>query len=194
MSAPSHVPPTFIFIGSSGVGKTSVLEGLLQDSELRAVRCIATTSRAPRPGERDGEDYHFVSPGTFQELLAHDAFLEHVEIYGHYYGIQRADLDKLRAGTRPILIVMEPTGARAIKALDPEHVTVVLLEASPESLLRRLHERHLTPEDVEARTRRFEDERQTYPAFADLRLQNNDGAFGDTIHILKARIQAAALA
>ncbi len=99
----------------SGGGKTTVSQQLLahHSSLTRAITC---TTRAPRPGEKDGVDYHFLDPENFLKRVHAGNFLEHANVYGHSYGTLKSEVvDKLRAG-KDVLLNVDVQGAAAIRA------------------------------------------------------------------------------
>ena len=130
--------------GPSGVGKTSICSALLARGGMR--RVITATSRPPRPGERDGVDYHFLSEAGFQEAIRRGEFLEHAKVHGHLYGTPREEVEAgLREG-RPLLLNIDVQGARQIrekvKAGEAIPLTqIFLLPPSLEELERRLETR-----------------------------------------------------
>jgi guanylate kinase len=135
----------------SGAGKTSLSRRLVGDHPHLTLSVSATT-RAPRPGERDGREYLFVSPEAFEAMIAEDAFLEWAEVHEHAYGSPRAPvLRHLEAG-RDVLFDIDWQGAQAIAASAPEDtVRVFILPPSMDVLARRLHSRAQDAEDVIAR-------------------------------------------
>jgi guanylate kinase len=130
--------------GPSGVGKTSICSALLAHGGMR--RVITATSRPPRPGERDGVDYHFLSEARFQEAIRRGEFLEHAKVHGHLYGTPREEVAAgLREG-RPVLLNIDVQGARQIrekvKADEAIPLTqIFLMPPSLEELERRLETR-----------------------------------------------------
>jgi guanylate kinase len=143
---PPAQPVLLLISAPSGGGKTTVCQQLLAAVPGLA-RVVTCTTRAPRPGERDGRDYHFLSPETFERQVAAGEFLEHAVVYGHQYGTRRAEvLDLLQAG-RDVLLNVDVQGAASIRALaaDPALraalVTVFLTPPSIEILAERLRRR-----------------------------------------------------
>ena len=147
-------PLLIVISAPSGGGKTTLCEQLLaqQPGIVRAVTC---TTRPPRPGERDGVDYYFLDPLTFQERARAGEFLEHATVHGNHYGNAKAEvLGKLRQG-RDVLLNIDVQGAATIRekaARDPElsHalLSVFLTPPSLAVLEARLRKRAADPEDV----------------------------------------------
>lgn len=171
--------PIFILVGPSGVGKSTVQEHLLTREDLGLVRAITTTTRPPRPTEKTGEWYWFVSPDTFETMVREDAFVEWVEAFGRRYGTSRKELEtKLADG--PVLIITDMRGALAIKSQYP-NTRIIFIDAPREDLVRRIEDRAgTTPEDLERRIRRIDEEKASAKE-ADIVLSNPDGRLEDTI-------------
>jgi guanylate kinase len=147
----SHPPANALLIvlsAPSGAGKTTLCEGLLA-AMPGMFRVITCTTRAPRPGERDGTDYHFLEAGDFLKRVQAGNFLEHATVYGNSYGTLKNEvLDKLRAG-RDVLLNIDVQGAASVRAA-AEHdaelkralVSVFLTTPTPAELERRLTRRN----------------------------------------------------
>ncbi len=138
----------------SGGGKTTLCEQLLA-ARPGITRVITCTTRPPRPGERDGVDYHFIDEMTFAKRLAADEFIEHATVYGHRYGVLKVELlNRLNRG-QDVLLQVDVQGAATIRArarLDPELnralVTVFLTPPTLAELERRLRTRGQDPPEV----------------------------------------------
>ncbi|MBO0865022.1 MAG: guanylate kinase, partial [Mycobacterium sp.] len=135
--------------GPSAVGKSTLVRCLRERiPDLRF--SVSATTRAPRPGEVDGVDYHFVTAAQFQQLIDQGALLEWAEIHG---GLQRSGtlaepVREAAASGHPVLIEVDLAGARAIKQAMPEAVTVFLAPPSWEVLEARLVGRGTETADV----------------------------------------------
>ena len=126
--------------GPSGVGKGSVhagLHGLLEGLEVS----VSMTTRAPRPGERDGVAYHFVDDATFGRMVAADALVEWAEYAGHRYGTPREPLESAVAAGRTVLLEIEVQGALQIRSRMPEALLIFLVPPAFDELERRLRDR-----------------------------------------------------
>ena len=148
-------PPLLILISApSGAGKTTLCD-LLLASQLNLTRAITCTTRAPRPGEKDGVDYHFFTAEEFLKRLHAGNFLEHATVYGNSYGLLKSELlAKLRAG-KDVLLNVDVQGAATIRAAAMEElelrealVTVFLTPPSVEILEQRLKKRNSDAEAV----------------------------------------------
>jgi guanylate kinase len=140
MSSSARRGRLFVVSAPSGAGKTTVVERLIQRMPgLRRSRSY--TSRRARPGEADGVDYHFVSRGRFEAMVAGGQFLEWAEYSGNLYGTAVVDTEReLEAGT-DLVLVIEVQGARQVRRHRRSSVLVFLLPPSAEALEQRLRSR-----------------------------------------------------
>lgn len=141
-----------VLSGPSAVGKSTVVRQL-RERVPGLHFSVSATTRAPRPGEVDGVDYHFVSPERFQELIDEGAMLEWADIHG---GLQRSGtlaepVAQAAAAGHPVLIEVDLAGARAVKQAMPEAVTVFLAPPSWAELEQRLVGRGTETPEVIAR-------------------------------------------
>ena len=113
---------TFIICGPSGVGKGTVVARLLA-SDPTLYFSVSATTRAPRNGEVDGVHYHFLSREQFQQWIAEDAFLEHAEFVGNYYGTPKKYVDAAMEQGRDVLLDIEIQGAEQVHRQRPEAVS-----------------------------------------------------------------------
>ena len=135
----------------SGAGKTSLSRRLIADHPELALSVSATT-RAPRPGELDGREYHFVDAAAFRKLVDEDAFLEWAEVHEHRYGTPRAPIMQALSVGRDVLFDIDWQGAAAIASrASADTVRVFILPPSMKALAERLHSRAQDAEDVIAR-------------------------------------------
>ena len=151
MTSHSSTGVLYIVSAPSGAGKTSLVKALLKtDPAIRLA--VSYTTRAPRPGETDGRDYHFVDHSRFEAMLAEGEFLEHAEVYGNFYGTSKGSIRRdLNAG-HDILLEIDWQGAAQIKAHFPDSASVFILPPSFNSLRTRLKGREQdTEETIERR-------------------------------------------
>ena len=127
----------FVITGPSGVGKGTLIRSLLERRPEVGLSVSATT-RAPRPGEVDGVDYHFLDPVEFDRLAAAGEFVEHAEYAGHRYGTLRSELDARAAAGAPVVLEIDVQGARQVRATLPEAVQVFIAPPSFGELRARL--------------------------------------------------------
>jgi guanylate kinase len=160
------VAKVFVITGPSGVGKGTLIRGLLERMPQLELAVSATTRR-PRPGERDGVDYHFLTSGDFEQRVRDGAFVEHATYSGNRYGTLRSELDRKLAAGAPVVLEIEVQGARQVRETMPEAVQVFIAPPSPEALRARLVGRGTDDaEQVEERLRTAERELEAQPEFA----------------------------
>ena len=130
----------FIVSGPSGVGKNTILNRIVQEQE-HVQYSISATSRAIRPGEKDGVNYYFVTRSRFEQMIAEGELLEYAEYVGNYYGTPLAPI--LEATERGIDVVMDldVVGALKVKARVPSAVLIFITAPSFEEIERRLNGR-----------------------------------------------------
>ncbi|HEU0023913.1 MAG TPA: guanylate kinase [Thermoleophilaceae bacterium] len=149
--------------GPSGVGKGTLIKGLLERFSGLELAVSATT-RAPRPGEVNGRDYHFLSPEDFDARVRRGDFVEHAEYAGHRYGTLRSELDRSGRGT---VLEIDVQGARQVRETLPDAVRIFVEPPSMEDLGRRLAARGAdSPEQIERRLRAAAEElaaREEFP-------------------------------
>ncbi len=140
----------FVVVAPSGAGQTSLVAELLK-REPRIKLSISYTTRAPREGEAHGREYHFVSRGEFEKMIASGDFLEHANVYGNYYGTSRRWIENELAGDHDVLLEIDWQGARQVRALFPYMVGIFILPPSLSELKRRLEARGKDAPEVIAR-------------------------------------------
>ena len=131
----------------SGAGKTSLIEALMKsDPSLKL--SISYTTRAPRPGEKDGVDYHFVDDATFLAMRGRGEFLESAEVHGYRYGTSKKVItDALQRG-EDLILEIDWQGARQVRAIYADCIGIFILPPSIEELERRMRSRGQDAEDV----------------------------------------------
>ena len=160
MSAPTAATPgsgpgtshpgaghVFVVAAPSGAGKSSLVRALVkQDGSIRL--SVSFTTRAPRPGEADGREYHFVSREEFDARNARGEFLETAEVHGNWYGTSRAWIEQQVADGHDVLLEIDWQGAQQVRRHFPQTVGVFILPPSLEALRARLEQRGQDPPDV----------------------------------------------
>jgi guanylate kinase len=156
----------FVITGPSGVGKGTLIRGLLERVPQLELSVSATT-REPRPGERDGVDYHFLDAGEFERRARAGDFVEHADYSGRRYGTLRTELERRVAAGAPVVLEIEVQGARQVREAMPEAVLVFIAPPSTEALRVRLVGRGTDAgEQIEERLRTAERELRARPEFA----------------------------
>lgn len=130
----------FVLSAPSGAGKTTVCKGVIA-RDPNVVLSVSHTTRTPRPGERNGVEYRFVSAVEFQKLVGEGAFLEHAEYSGNLYGTSWAAIEEPLARGHDVLLEIETEGARQVRERRPDAVAIFLLPPSLAALEARLRGR-----------------------------------------------------
>jgi guanylate kinase len=164
-----------VLAGPSGVGKSSIVAAL-RERLPDLFFSVSATTRARRPGEVDGRDYHFVGNDGFDDLIARGELLEWAEIHGGLQrsGTPRAPVEEALAAGRPVLVEVDLNGARALKAAMPESVSVFVEPPSLDELKRRLRKRGTESPEQFARRLQTAGEELAARAEFDVALVNED--------------------
>jgi len=137
----------YIISAPSGAGKTSMVKALLERL-ADVVVSVSNTTRAPRPGEQDGVDYHFTDKAEFERLVEAGEFLEYARVFDNYYGTRRATVEaELQAG-RDVILEIDWQGARQVASAVSEAVKVFILPPNAAALRERLTARGQDSEDI----------------------------------------------
>jgi guanylate kinase len=160
------VAQVFVITGPSGVGKGTLIRSLrerMPELELS----VSATTRAPRPGEREGVDYHFLSAEEFERRVASGDFLEHATYSGNRYGTLRSEVERrLRDGV-PVVLELEVQGARQVREAVPDAIAVFIAPPSAQALRTRLVGRGTdAPEQIDERMRTAARELEAQDEFA----------------------------
>lgn len=150
--------------GPAGSGKGTVNQKLLETGDF--VFSVSATTRAPRPGEVDGVNYHYIARKDFEERIARGELLEHTQYCGNYYGTLRSETEAVLASAKNLLLEIEVEGAMNVKRQYPEAVLIMLLPPSYQVLEARLRGRGTETEDViERRMARAREELEFLPQY-----------------------------
>jgi guanylate kinase len=181
----------FTISAPSGAGKTSLVKALLERRAESVVVCVSHSTRAIRPGEVDGEAYHFVSLEVFDKMVDDDEFLEHARVFDNCYGTARASVDALLASGKHVILEIDWQGARQVKAKIPETVSIFILPPLREELERRLRDRGTDNESTIARRMRDADREMSHYHDAEYLVIND--AFEQALFDLDAIIHTQGL-
>ncbi len=180
----------FIISAPSGAGKTSLVKALV-DSSDNVLVSVSHTTRPMRPGEQDGVNYHFVDQRQFKAMLAQQAFLEHAEVFGNYYGTSRAWVEQTLADGKSVILEIDWQGGLQVAELMPDAISIFILPPSREALRERLTTRGQDEDSViEQRMSEAVNEMSHYHQ-ADYIIINDD--FAEALSELKLVINAAQL-
>ena len=137
----------FVITAPSGAGKTSLIDALVRDDPSLKLS-ISYTTRAPRPGEKNGVDYHFVDEPTFLAMRSRGDFLESAEVHGHRYGTSKRVITEALAKGEDLILEIDWQGARQVRAVYPDCVGIFILPPSIEELERRMRARGQDSDEV----------------------------------------------
>ncbi|MBT0586801.1 guanylate kinase [Alteromonas oceanisediminis] len=171
----------FILSAPSGAGKSSLIKALLEKHcgsdplASKSMRVsVSHTTRKPRPGEVDGEHYHFVDREAFEQLIQEGAFFEWAEVFDNYYGTSRLAIEDTLSRGVDVFLDIDWQGARQVKALMPDAVGIFILPPSISVLRDRLDSRGQDSDEViQARMQKAKDEMSHFNEF-DYMLINDD--------------------
>lgn len=185
-----HPQPLLIVIsGPSGVGKDAVLKGM-QSRSLPLHYVVTMTSRPPRNGEVDGEDYYFVTREKFEALIEQDEFLEHALVYNDYKGIPKQQIRDALASNRDVILRVDVQGAKTLRRLCPDVVLIFLIPSNQKEWLDRLRNRKSeTAESLALRLKTAQEELQHLPDF-DYVVVNRQDRLDDAVSTIISIIDA----
>ena len=156
----------------SGAGKTTIVDAVLK-RDKSVSRVVTATTRAPRKGEKDGKDYHFLTIKQFEQAIKKGQMLEWAQVHTHYYGIPKKSVDTLlKKGICPILVI-DVQGARTVKNEYPQAATVFIVPPSLKELKKRILGRNDNTQDIEIRLETAKKEMQELDRY-DYALLNDD--------------------
>ncbi len=169
----SHEPLVFVISGPSGSGKSTLVKKVLElPGMLFSVSC---TTRPPRPTEKNGEWYNFVTQAEFQRMVDAGEFLECAQVFGkHWYGTPKKWLEQARAGGQDLVLEIDVQGADQVRKKINAPVMIFILPPSREELEKRLRERSEdSDQEIRRRLERAEEEIKRYSAY-DFFVVNDD--------------------
>ena len=179
----------FIISAPSGGGKTSLVAALVsQDANLQV--SISHTTRRPRPGEVNEKNYYFIDVDSFKSMAENQAFLEHAEVFDHYYGTSWKSVENIIASGKDAILEIDWQGAQLIKQ-QMECVTLFIIPPSKQSLAQRLKSRGQDSDTtITQRMNKAATEMQHYPEY-DYLIINDE--FNDALEDIKSVIRASRL-
>ena len=181
----------FVITGPSGVGKGTLIRGLMERIPGLQLSVSATT-RAPRPGERDGVDYYFLTREEFERRVRAGDFVEHADYAGRRYGTLRSELERRARAGEAVVLEIEVQGARQVRAAVPDAVLVFIAPPSAQALRERLLGRGTDdPDEVERRLRVAEEELRARAEFPHVVVNDElEDAVDELAQIVRAELAA----
>src|SRR5262245_57171245 len=141
--------PLIVVSGPSGSGKSTVLGRALAPGDLPVRLAVSATTRQPRPGERDGVNYHYWDRARFEKEIAADGFLEWAQVFGgNYYGTLRSEVEPFRDKGTGVILEIDVQGWDQVRRRCPELVSIFVVPPSLEVLEQRLRSRGTETEEV----------------------------------------------
>jgi len=180
----------FIVSAPSGAGKSSLVSAALAD-DPNLVLSISYTTRAPRPAELDGREYHFVDRAAFMRMLGAGEFLESAEVHGNLYGTSQRQIESARKDGRDVVLEIDWQGAQQVRRAFPDAVSIFIVAPSMKELRRRLVNRGQDPAEVIQRRLEAAADEMSHAAEFDYVIINND--FNEARHDFGAIVRAARL-
>ncbi len=177
----------YIISAPSGAGKTSLVKGLLRETDNLIVS-VSHTTRPKRSGERHGHDYFFVSVETFREMIGHQAFLEHAQVFDNFYGTAQKTVEESLEKNLDVILEIDWQGAQQVRKMIPSCESIFILPPSTDVLQQRLKERGQDSDATIARRMRDAVTEMSHYSEYDYLLVNDD--FQQTLSELKSIVTA----
>lgn len=175
----------FVLSAPSGTGKDSVIQAL-RESGADFYVVASVTTRAPRPGESEGNPYHFISNEAFEKMIAHNELLEHANVHGNWYGQPlQAIRDNMRSG-RDVLLKIDVQGAETIRDKVPGAIFIFLVPGSVQELALRLNHRHTETKAEQQRRLADAQKELTKRDQYDYVVVNRQGQLQEAVYCLQA--------
>lgn len=188
MSVPGNL---YVISAPSGTGKTSLVKALVEAIPEIISVSVSHTTRAQRPGEIEGINYHFVDEAEFNRMIEHNDFLEHATIFNHSYGTSRTWVENTLRKGKDVILEIDWQGCQQIKELFPDCISIFILPPSVADLSERLCKRNQdTPAVIEERLR---DAKETVSHVHEFDYVIVNDTFSHALHDLKTVIEAGCL-
>jgi guanylate kinase len=182
-------PLMIVISGPSGVGKDSVLRAM-KNSELPIHHVVTVNTRAPRPDEKEGVDYFFVSREKFEDMIAHEELLEYSHVYDDYKGVPKSQIQDALDSGKDVVLRLDVQGAEKIKNIYPQAISIFLLPSNQDDWYKRLGGRRLGNEkDLDKRIMTVKDELVKAREF-DYLVVNEQNKLTQTVQMIEAIITA----
>lgn len=175
----------FVLSAPSGTGKDSVIHAL-RESGADFYVVASVTTRAPRPGESEGNPYHFISNEAFEEMIAHNELLEYANVHGNWYGQPLQAIRGNMQSGRDVLLKIDVQGAETIRHKVPGAIFIFLVPGSVEELTLRLNHRHTETEAEQQRRLADAQEELARRDQYDYVVVNRQGQLQEAVRCLRA--------
>lgn len=178
----------FTISAPSGAGKTSLVKALLAKKPTELAVSVSHTTRAIRPGEVNGADYHFASLNQFESMIQNDEFIEHARVFDNLYGTAQQSVEGILDSGKHVILEIDWQGARQVKQKMPETVCIFILPPSREALEQRLVDRGTDDETTIKRRMKSADREMSHWNDAEYLVVNED--FNQALYDLECIIHA----
>lgn len=178
-------PLIVVISGHSGAGKDSVLHEM-KNRNLPIHFVVTANTRPPRPDEKEGVDYFFVSHQRFEEMIAKDELIEYSAVYSDFKGVPRAQVEQALQSGKDVIMRLDVQGAEKIRKIYPQALLIFLVPASEEEWKERLKNRvGQTPDDLEVRIQKAQEELLKLPLF-DYVVVNPQNKLSQAVDVVEA--------
>ena len=182
-----HTGTLYIVSAPSGAGKTSLVKALI-DAQPDIRVSVSHTTRAMRPGEIDGVNYHFIDRAGFEEMIEHGDFLEQAEVFGNLYGTSKSTIEQTLREGHDLILEIDWQGGEQVRRLMPQTRSIFILPPTQQALRQRLTNRGQDSDDIiEGRMREAVSEMRHYVEY-DYVVINDD--FASALNDIKAIFRA----
>lgn len=175
-----------LLTGPSGVGKTTVAQSLLKELP-NLERVVTITTREPRPNEKNGVDYYFISRDEFENRIKNGQMFEYDEHYGYFYGNSREELEKIWAKNKIALMVLDLSGVKTVLKTFPKATSIFLIPDTLNNLKQRILQRPMSDEDFRKRWTKATAEMEESTVCTH-QMENAENAIENTINKVKSII------
>ncbi len=189
LAGPRRQPLLIVLSGPSGVGKDSVLKRM-KERGIPFHYVVTATTRPPRPGERHGVDYYFVTKAEFARMIEEDELMEWSIVYGDYKGIPKGPIIEAMARGQDVIMRIDVQGAAKVRALCPEAVLIFLVTETEEELRERLRRRGTESEEALRLRLAMVREELKHMARFDYVVVNREGHLDETVDTILAIVTA----
>ena len=179
----------FIISAPSGAGKSSLISALLKDQPADMQVSVSHTTRQSRPGEENGQHYHFINQDEFKQLIADNAFFEWAEVFGNYYGTSQVTIEQTLEQGIDVFLDIDWQGAQQVKKLMPTSIGIFIFPPSKTELERRLKGRGQDSQEViDSRMAQAVSEMSHYNEYDFIIINDNfDKAQADLLAIIRSQ-------
>jgi len=187
----SHKQPLVVVIsGPSGVGKDVMIERMIESGRLGFHFTVTATTRAPRTGEQDGINHHFVTVDDFVNLIATDDLLEWAQVFGNYYGVPKKQVRDALAADNHVIIRVDVQGAKRLREIIPDALLIFIIPPSLDVLKMHLENRGVDTEAEMTKRLAAATEEIDQASLFDFTVTNEENQLDDTVDNVVAIIES----